>query len=366
MVTADVLDSPKLQRNSAFREWLNPPGLSAVERRSLLRQRLFAGLGGLIVLVALAWGGWWYFIGSNYVSTDDAYVEASTSQVSPRVDGTLIAVPVHDTQHVRRGDVLAVIDSSDAKLALAQANAAYAQAKQRVEQYFANADSAAAQVSARRADLARAQQDYSRRASIASTGAVSGEELTAARNALQTAKAALNEAQHQLAAQRALIDGADAAHNPEILAAAAARDKARLDLDRTTIRSPIDGVVAQNTAQVGQHVQPGAPLMSVVPISRAYVNANFKEGQLERVRVGQPVELTSDLYGSDVVFHGHVAGIGGGTGSAFAVIPAQNATGNWIKVVQRLPVRIALDPKELEQHPLRVGLSMNVTIDLAK
>jgi membrane fusion protein (multidrug efflux system) len=174
------------------------------------------------------------------------------------------------------------------------------------------------------------------------------------------------QAINQLTSQHALIAGGDAAHNPEVLAAKAALEKAQLDLDRTIIRAPIDGVVAQNTAQIGQHVAPGAPLMSVVPVAQAYVNANFKESQLDRVRNGQPVTLTSDLYGSSVVFHGRVAGLGGGTGSAFAVIPAQNATGNWIKVVQRLPVRIALDPTELAAHPLRVGLSMYAEIKVSQ
>jgi membrane fusion protein (multidrug efflux system) len=174
----------------------------------------------------------------------------------------------------------------------------------------------------------------------------------------------LEQAVNQLASQKALIAGSDAAHNPEVLAAKAALDKAKLELDRTVIRAPIDGIVAQNTAQIGQHVQAGAILMSVVPVSQAYVNANFKEGQLDRVRAGQAVTLTSDLYGSNVIFHGRVVGLGGGTGSAFSVIPAQNATGNWIKVVQRLPVRIALDPKELAAHPLRVGLSMTAEIKL--
>ncbi len=344
--------------------WLGSAGLTAQEQRKLWRQRLFLLLGGLVVLVAIAAGSWWYIVSSHYVSTDNAYVDASTAQITPRIDGTLTSVPVDDTQHVKRGDVLAVIDPSDAQVALAQAQANFAQAQQHVAQYFANVDAAAAQVSARRGDLVRAQTDYQRRASLASTGAVSGDELTTARNDLQTAQSGLEQAVNQLAAQKALIAGSDAAHNPEVLAAKAALDKAKLELDRTVIRAPIDGIVAQNTAQIGQHVQAGAILMSVVPVSQAYVNANFKEGQLDRVRTGQPVTLTSDLYGSDVVFHGRVVGLGGGTGSAFSVIPAQNATGNWIKVVQRLPVRIALDPKELAAHPLRVGLSMTAEIKL--
>ena len=341
------------------------PANDADASRTSLRKRLFAGLGGLVLVAALIAGGWWYIVSSRYATTDNAYVDASTAEITPRVEGTLLSVPVNDTQVVKTGDVLATIDPSDARLALAQAQASYNLAQQHVAQYFANVDAAAAQLAARRGDLERAQKDYDRRASLASTGAVSGDELTTARNDLQTAQAGVLQAINQLASQKALTAAGDAAHNPEVLNAKAALERAKLDLDRTVIRAPIDGVVAQNTAQIGQHVQPGAALMSVVPVGQAYVNANFKESQLARVRIGQPVKLTSDLYGSSVVFHGRVAGLGGGTGAAFSVIPAQNATGNWIKVVQRLPVRIALDPKELTEHPLRVGLSMNAEIKLS-
>jgi len=366
MANADILhDAAATSTGGKFRDWIGPAAATAEERRKIMRQRLFAALGGLVLLVALAAGGWWYFVSSNYASTDNAYVDASTAQITPRIEGTLASVPVNDTQHVKRGDILATIDPTDAQIAVAQAEANFAQARQHVAQYYANVDAAAAQVTARRGDLARAQMDYQRRASLASTGAVSGDELTTARNDLQTAQSGVTQAVNQLAAQRALIEGGDAAHNPEVLAAKAALDKAKLDLARTVIRAPIDGVVAQNTAQIGQHVAPGASLMSVVPVAQAYVNANFKESQLARVHMGQPVTLTSDLYGSSVVFHGTVVGLGGGTGSAFSVIPAQNATGNWIKVVQRLPVRIALDPKELAAHPLRVGLSMNAEIGIS-
>ena len=202
------------------------------------------------------------------------------------------------------------------------------------------------------------------RAALAATGAVSGDELTTARNGLDTAQATLDQARQQLAAQKAMVASGNTESNPEIQAARVALDRAQLDLDRTVIRAPINGIVAQNTAQIGQRVQAGASLMTVAPVGEAYVNANFKESQLAYIHPGQDVTLTSDLYGSDVVFHGHVVGLGGGAGSAFATIPAQNATGNWIKVVQRLPVRIELDPKELAQHPLRVGLSMQATIDV--
>jgi membrane fusion protein (multidrug efflux system) len=328
------------------------------------RGKTFLILFLAIAIAGTAWGSWWYLVGSWYVSTDDAYVDAEVAQITPRVEGTLETVPIHDTQKVSAGDVLATLDRTDAKIAVAQAEASYARAKQRVEQYFANADSAKAQVTARASDSVRAQTDYDRRQALASSGAVSGDEVTSARNALQTAKAALQAAEHQLRAQEALVAGADTDHNPEVLAAKAVLDKAQVDLYRTVILAPVDGVIVQNTAQIGQHVKPDGALMTVVPIAHVYVDANFKEGQLDRVRPGQPVTLTSDLYGSRVVYHGQVEGLGGGTGSALAVIPAQNATGNWIKVVQRLAVRVRLDPKELAEHPLRVGLSMTARVEL--
>ncbi len=338
-----------------------PQPSQGIRRRSLI----FMILGSVVLLVALAVGGWYLLVGRYYVSTDDAYVAATTAQITPRIDGTIISVPVRDTDHVQRGDVLATIDPSDMQLAVQQAEANLRLAQQRVAQYYANAASAAAMVTQRQGDLARADTDYKRRATLASTGAVSGDEMTAANNAQETARAALAQSQQQYAAQKALIVSSDAAHNPDVMAAQVALDRAKLDLGRTVIRAPVDGIVAQNTAQVGQRVQAGASLMTVAPLALAYVNANFKESQLENVQPGQPVTLTSDLYGSDVEYHGHVVGLGGGTGSAFSLIPAQNATGNWIKVVQRLPVRIALDPKELEAHPLRVGLSMTAKIRLS-
>jgi len=342
-----------------------PAGLSDSDARRWLRQRLFVILGIAVLAVALAGGVWWYIVSSRYVSTDDAYVDASVAQITPQIDGLVRSVPVNDTQSVKRGQVLVVIDPVDEQIAVAQAEANLGQATRRVEQYFANAAAAAAEVTSKRADLQRAQLDYKRRAALASTGAVSGDELTTAKNALETAQAAVEEAQRQLMSQQALIRGTSVQNNPDVMVAKAQLAAAELALSRTVIRAPVNGIVAQSNVQIGQRIQVGTQLMTVVPLAQVYVNANFKEGQLRRVRIGQKATLTSDLYGSSVVFHGTVAGVGGGTGAAFAVIPAQNATGNWIKVVQRLPVRIALDPAELAKHPLRVGLSMDATIDVA-
>jgi membrane fusion protein (multidrug efflux system) len=371
-----------------------PPPPAATRPPQSNRRRLFALLGVVVAVVAVLVFLDWLLIGSHHVGTDDAYVNADVADVTPLVSGPIIADPATDTMPVKRGDVLVVIDPTDFKLALAADEAALGQAQRRVQGYFASRDAdaamtdaksadvdhARAQLTSAQADLARARTDLSRRQALAADGAVSGDEITTAENrfretdsAVAAAQAALAEAQAnrmsaagQARVADALVAGADVTNNPEVAAAEAKVDQARLDLARTVIRAPIDGVVAKNIVEVGQRVESGAQLMTVVPIQAVYVDANFKEGQLRRMRIGQPVVLTSDLYGSGVKFHGRIAGLAGGTGSAFAVIPAQNATGNWIKVVQRLPVRIALDPDELKRHPLRVGLSMTADIDTSK
>ncbi|WP_252181053.1 HlyD family secretion protein [Azospirillum sp. B4] len=366
------------------------PLASPASNRSA-RGRLFAGLGAIVLLAGVGYGGYSLVTGRRYVSTDNAYVNADAAQVTSSLDGTVRSVPVVDTQAVKKGDVLVVIDDTDARIALAQAEAQLGQAERRVRAYFANDGALGAQVAAREADGARAeaqllsaQADYDRaridldrRKALAASGAVSGEELTSAQNAFATASANLavaKAAKAQAVANRVAAQGSQKANvvliadstvetNPEVMAARARVDQAKVDLGRAVVRAPFDGVVARRQVQVGQRVKADTVLMSVVPVAQAYVDANFKEVQLAHVRPGQPVELAADLYGGDVTFHGQVAGLAGGTGSAFALIPAQNATGNWIKVVQRVPVRILLDPSELAVHPLRVGLSMNVTID---
>ena len=359
--------------------------------REQRRNKLLVALAGVAVLGGAVAGAYWWLHASNFVSTDNAYAAVEVAQVTPSIGGTVLEVMVKDTQSVKKGDVLVRIDPTDAKLALAQAEAELARATRRVKGYVANDGGLKAQVSAReadekraaaqllaaQADMERATIDLKRREALAKSGSVSGEELTQAQNAFAAARAQLTSAvaaQAQAKANReaavgakqvnaTLIEGADADTNPEVLLAMARRDQAQVDLDRTTVLAPVDGVVAKRSVQIGQRVQAGAALMAVVPVQQMYVDANFKEGQLGKVRVGQQVELQSDLYGSDVKYKGQVVGFSGGSGSAFAAIPAQNATGNWIKVVQCLPVRIQLDPAELAQHPLRVGLSMNVTVD---
>ncbi|MDH1333613.1 HlyD family efflux transporter periplasmic adaptor subunit [Comamonas thiooxydans] len=359
--------------------------------REQRRNRLLAGLAGMVLLAGAAAGAYWWLHASHFVSTDNAYAAAEVAQVTPSIGGTVLEVLVRDTQAVKQGDVLVRIDPTDARLALAQAEAELARAMRRVKGYVANDGGLKAQVTAREADekraaaqllaveadMERATIDLQRRQALAKSGSVSGEELTQAQNAFAAAKAQLASAVAAQAQARAnreaaigakqvnatLIEGADAETNPEVQLAQARRDQAQVDLDRSTVRAPVDGVVARRSVQIGQRVQAGAPLMTVVPVQRIYVDANFKEGQLGKVRVGQRVQLQSDLYGSDVKYSGTVVGFSGGSGSAFAAIPAQNATGNWIKVVQRLPVRIQLDAAELARNPLRVGLSMQVTVD---
>jgi membrane fusion protein (multidrug efflux system) len=353
---------------------VDAPAAPAAAPPKSRRGALFAGLAAIVAVGAVSYGSWYALVGAKQVDTDNAYVTADTAQVTPLVGGAVTEVHAMDTQAVKKGDVLVVIDNTDARLALAQAQAALGQAQRKVQGYLANDEALSAQVSARAADQARAgaqltaaqanldraKVDLDRRKALAATGAVSGDELTSAQNAYSTAVANIDMAK---AANQVLTRGSSIADNPEVAVARARVDQARVDLERTVIRAPIDGVVAKRQVQVGQRAAPGVPLMSVVPIAQSYVDANFKEVQLRNVKIGQSAELESDLYGGGVKFHGHVVGLAGGTGSSFALIPAQNATGNWIKVVQRVPVRIALDPADLQAHPLRLGLSMKAKIN---
>ncbi|MDM0113998.1 HlyD family secretion protein [Variovorax sp. J22R133] len=348
-------------------------------------------LGLTVLTAATGYGGYEYIHASRFISTDNAYAATETAQVTPAISGIVREVRVADTQAVQRGDVVVVLDDTDARLALDQAEAELGRAVRRVRGYVASDSSLAAQIAARasdqqraaaqvasaQADFERARVDLSRRQALADSGSVSGDELTKARNAFDTAQASLAAAQANALQSRAnhkaaigsreanavLIADTTEDTNPEVTLARARRDQARVNLERTVVRAPVDGVIAKRTVQLGQQVQPGAALLSVVPVGDMHVDANFKEVQLDRVRVGQPVTLASDRYGKKVTYHGVVEGLAGGTGAAFATIPAQNATGNWIKVVQRLPVRIRLDAQELAKRPLQVGLSMHATID---
>lgn len=366
---------------------------SASDDAMKAKRKKFLGFFALILILAAILYGIWAIFFNHSVATDNAYVGAETAQITSMVNGQVADVLVKDTQQVKQGDVLVRIDERDAKIQLAQAQAELAKAQRQYKQSQANSSSlnsqvvvrndeitsAQAQVTKAQADFDRATLELKRRNELAASGAISKEELSKAQSAVSTAKASLDLAQaglaqatssrkaaeSTLAANEALIQGVNESSTPDVLVAQAHVEQAKLDLDRTVIRAPVDGVVTRKNIQIGQRVAPGTVMMSVVPVAALYVDANYKESQLAKVKAGQKVTLKSDLYGDDVVYHGVVQGFSGGTGAAFALIPAQNATGNWIKVVQRLPVRISLDPKELAEHPLRVGLSMEADIDLA-
>ncbi len=360
---------------------------------SYTRRKWLVRLAMAVAGAAVIWGLWYLLIGRNHVSTDNAYVNAEVAQVTPLLSATVLEVKVKDTQHVKKGDELVLLDPANAKIAVAEAEAQLAEARRRFRQAVANNEALAAKVTSRAADIAsskaqlgaaeadleKAQIDLQRREALAQSGAVSGEELTDAKKALASAKAAVtaaragvalaqanrNSAQGDLAASEALVSGSTVDTDPGVLAAKARLDDAKLDLGNTVIRAPIDGVITRRQVQVGQRVERGKPIMTIVPVGQVYVDANFKERQLTEVKIGMPAKVTADIYGGSVTYHGKVAGIAGGTGASMSLIPAQNATGNWIKVVQRLPVRIELDPKELAEHPLRVGLSTEVEIDIS-
>lgn len=374
--------------DSAIASTDNPAqdGAAMDKRRKLLR--IFA----LVVLgVAVLWGIWYFLTQAGRVHTDNAYVGADIAVVTPLISAPVKEVRVGGTQQVNKGDVLVILDDADAQIDLANAQALLQQAQQRFRQTKANNTSLSARLSARgsdtsqararlsvaQADFDKARAAFARREALAPSGAVSAEELTTARAAFQQARAALEQAQAgltgaeatrasavgDLASNEALTAGVTENTAPDVAAALARLAQAKLNLERTIIRAPITGVVTNRQVQVGQRIQAGTPIMTLVPLDAVFVDANFKESQLKNVKPGQPVELTSDFYGSGVVFHGKVKGLAGGTGAAFALIPAQNATGNWVKVVQRLPVRIRLDPADVKAHPLRVGLTMDAVID---
>lgn len=356
------------------------------------RKKALGFVALIFVLIAILYVIWALFL-NHSVSTDNAYVGAETASITSMVNGQVEKVLVSDTQTVKQGDVLVRVDNRDAQIAIAQAQAELIKAKRQYNQTQANSHalnsqvfvsddgihSAEAQVAKAQTELNKAQDDLSRRIQLSASGAISKEELSTAQSAVNNARAGVDlakaglaqaqssqkAAQSTLAANEALITGSNETSTPDVLIAQAHLKQALLDLERTEIKAPFDGVITRRNIQVGQRVAAGTVVMMLVPINKLYVDANFKESQLSQVKVGQKVILTSDLYGNDVEFDGTVVGFSGGTGSAFALIPAQNATGNWIKVVQRLPIRIALEPKQLTQHPLRVGLSMEAKINLA-
>jgi len=341
------------------------------------RRRGLTLIAALVGLCAVGWGGWHWFTGRHHQNTDNAYVAGHVVQITPQVGGTVVAIQADDTDFVKAGQVLVKLDAADASVALAQAEAQLAQTVREVRTLFANTGTLQAQVQAREADLSRiqtdltrAQEDAQRRAPLVASGAIGKEEfqhataqVSAAKSAVAAAQSAVQAAREQLGASLAQTEGTNVAQHPSVQRAAAKVREAYLALQRVELLAPTDGHIAKRGVQLGQRVQAGAPLMTLVALNQLWVDANFKESQLQNLRIGQPAEMEADVYGQKVVYHGKVLGLGAGTGAAFALLPAQNATGNWIKVVQRVPVRIAIDAKDLAEHPLRVGLSMDVTVD---
>jgi membrane fusion protein, multidrug efflux system len=344
------------------------------------RKKALAAVAAVVAVAGIAYGIYWALVLNHYESTDNAYVQGNVVQLTPQIGGTVVAINADDTDHVKAGQWLVKLDPADAQVALDQAEAQLAQTVREVRTLYANNSTLKAQIALREADkaraqsdLARAQDDVSRRAPLVASGAVGKEEfdhvtaqLAAAKSSVVAAQSAVAAAREQLASNQTLTDGTAVDQHPNVLRAAARVREASLALKRAELLAPVDGFVAKRSVQLGQRVAAGAPLMSVIALNQVWVEANFKESQLRNLRLGQPVTLEADVYGKKVEYHGAIEGLGAGTGAAFALLPAQNATGNWIKVVQRVPVRITLDAKELADHPLRVGLSMDAKVDVSK
>ena len=343
------------------------------------RKKALLTLTGVVLVAALAWSAYEYLVASHYESTDNAYVQGNVIQITPQIGGTVMAILADDTDFVKAGQPLVKLDPADASVALELSRAGLAQAVRQARTLYANNASLTAQIALRESDvakaeteIARASDDLNRRQSLVGNGAVSKEELQHAQTQLANAKSALSAAQagvtvarQQLLSNQTMTDGTAIEQHPSVLAASAKLREAWLASQRATLPAPVDGFVARRTVQLGQRIAAGTPVMAIVPLNQLWVDANFKEVQLRNIRIGQSVKLTADLYGNKVEYSGQVAGLGMGTGAAFALLPAQNATGNWIKVVQRLPVRVTLDAAQVAKNPLRVGLSMEATVDVA-
>ena len=336
-----------------------PPKKAAGRRGAMLRILLL-----VVVLGLIGWAVWYFLEGRWYESTDDAYVNGNVVQITPMVPGTVVSIGADDGTLVHEGQMLARLDSADTQATLAQSEASLARTVRQVRGLYNGIDSSQATLANRRVDVERARADYARRQSLAGTGAISAEELAHARDQLAAAQAALDVSSQKVASDSALVDNSGVASQPDVQAAAAQLRLAYINNARVQIVAPVTGYVARRSVQLGQRVQPGAALMAVVPLEQVWVDANFKETQLKQMRIGQPVTLHADIYGGGVDYKGRIASLAIGTGSAFALLPAQNASGNWIKIVQRLPVRVALDPEQVRKHPLRIGLSMSVDVDL--
>lgn len=341
-----------------------PPSPAGSKPSVSLRRPALIIAASIFLVIAVGAAAYWFLIGRNYEDTDDAYVNGRVITITPQVAGTVVTVGADTNDTVRAGQLLVRLDPADTRVALAAREAELAQAVRHARSRFADNGALRAEVALRTAQLARAQDDLHRRDAVRGTGAISQEDLRHAELAVAAARAALDNARERLRANLAYTRGTQVPTHPDVLAAAARVRAAYLDWKRSRILAPVAGQIARRNVQVGQRIAPGTPIMALVPMGNLWVDANFKEVQITRMRIGQPVQLVADLYGSHVAYHGRIIGFAAGTGAAFALLPAQDATGNWIKVVQRVPVRIAIDPGELRAHPLRVGLSVRATVDV--
>ena len=335
-----------------------PPTGNGKRRRALLI------LLAIVLIAGISWAAYYLLVARWQQDTDDAYVQGNVVSITPQTMGTVVAINADDGMRVQAGQVLVQLDPNDAKVALEQAQANLAATVRQVRGLYSSVDSAQADIAAREVALSQARADVARRSGLVASGAVSAEELAHAQTQLKAMEAALAGSRGQLARTHALVDATTVGNQPQVQAAAAQLRQAYLNEQRAAIVAPVDGYVAKRSVQLGQRVQPGATLMAIIPLQQVWVDANFKETQLHNLRLGQPVTLSADMYGDAVEFNGKVASLGLGTGSAFALLPAQNASGNWIKIVQRVPVRITLDPKQLREHPLRLGMSMAVKVNV--
>src|SRR5580704_2849397 len=339
-----------------------PP--DAAPRAAGGRRRNLKILTSVVAIGAVGYAVYWYAYARHFESTDDCYVNGDVVQITTEIPGTVIQLHADDTQSVARGQALLELDPADAEVSVSNAEANLARAVRSVRALFAQADQLRAEIRDREVELRQAEEDHARRSGLLSDGAVSSEEFQHTQERVTEVRASLTAAQQQLNETTAQIDRTTIPTHPQVLAAMAAVRDASLSLRRTRVTAPVSGVIAQRSVQVGQQVAAGTPLMGVVPLDAVWVDANFKEVQLRNMRVGQPVNLRADVYGGKVVYHGKLVGLSAGSGTAFALLPAQNASGNWIKIVQRLPVRIELDPGELRAHPLRIGLSVTADVDI--